>query len=115
MQPLERARRPPVPLPEQAHQRRHEQGADDRSIDQNRRGLREPDLLHEEDRAAREREEHDGQHHGRGGDDATGPLDPERDRRLVVLAGVVVLLDPREHEHRVVRRQTESRGAHDDQ
>ena len=106
-EPAQRRGRPPVPAPEQPHEGGDEQHADDRRVDDHRDGLAERDLLHEEDFRGAEREEHDRQQRGRGRDHAARALDAERDRLGVGQPAVAVLLDPREHEDRVVGRQAE--------
>ena len=99
---------------EQLHRRRHEDRADDRRVEQDRRREPEAELL-QPDEAARdepgERRDHDDR---RGRDDASRVLEAVRDRRLVVVAAVPLLADPREQEHLVVHRQPEEEREQED-
>ena len=73
------------------------------------------DLLHEEDGADAEGEEDDGDRQRGRGDHAAGAADPDRHRLLVAVAEVVLLLDPRHHQHRVVGGEAEDDGEEEDQ
>ena len=49
MEASEGPRRPPIPFPEQLHQRGHEERADDRRVDEDRERRPDPVLLDEDD------------------------------------------------------------------
>ena len=93
----------------------HEQGADDGRVEDHADRDADRDLLHEEDRADPEGEEDDGDADRGGGDHPAGLADPDRDRLLVVVAEVVLLLDPRHDQHRVVGREAEDDREEEDQ
>ena len=66
-------------------------------------------------RADAEGEEDDGDRQRGGGDHAAGAADADRDRLLVAVAEVVLLLDPRHHQHRVVGGEAEDHGEEEDE
>src|SRR2546425_348257 len=69
VEPAQRAGRPPVPVSEQPHQRRNEQRAHDRRVDQNREACADSELLDEDDLRRRERADRDAEEERCGGDD----------------------------------------------
>src|SRR2546430_2230558 len=74
LQPRERCGRPPVEVPEEAHRRRHDEGADEGRVDGDGDGHAEPDRLDEDDireRKGREDADHDRR---RAGDETTALL-----------------------------------------
>ena len=107
MQPPQAGRRPPVPLAEQRHQARHEQGADDRRVDHDGEAGPHPELLDEDDVGRGERAYRHAEEQRCGGHDPAGALEPEGHRLRVRQPRVVVLLDPRQQEDPVVGRERE--------
>ena len=72
--------RPPVPLAEQLHQRRDQERADDRGVDQDRERGADAVLLHEDDLRRREGADGDREQQRRSGDDAPGALESDGHR-----------------------------------
>src|ERR687895_11801 len=103
----QRRRGPPVAVAEQRHQRGHQEGPDDRRIDDHRQRGPDAHFLDEDDRGGCERADRDAEEQGRLGDDASRALEPDRHRFRVVVPGYAGLLDPGEQEDGVVRRQPE--------
>ncbi len=85
----QRSRRPPVARAEQPHQRRHEQGAHDRRVDQDRERRANAELFDEDDRRHREGADGDAEQQCCGGDDPAGALESDRDGLLASYAEVV--------------------------
>src|ERR1022692_2930187 len=107
MESLERWGRPPVPSPEQRHQRRYEQRPHDERVDQDRARSPDADLLEEHDLRRRERADRHGEHQRRGGDQPPGSLEADRYRFPIARSGVARFLDSREQEYAVVGRERE--------
>src|SRR5215211_2749788 len=112
---LRRTRRePPVPAAEERHQRRYEQRADERRIDEDGKRQTEAELLQPRHAADDEAAERD-RHHERGRSDETaGPLESERDGAGVVVPRVPLLAHPRNEKHLVVHREPEQRREEED-
>ena len=100
---------PPVPVPEQGHQARHEERPDQGRVDRDGERDADPDLLDDHDRRRGERADGDAEEQRRRGDDPPGPFEAERDRLAVLETGVVRLLDPREQEDRRSRSRARMR------
>ena len=81
--------------------------ADDRRVDQDRRGEPDAELLEEEQRQRREDREHADHHDRRAGDDARRRADAVRDRLVHRGAPLEPLADPADDEHVVVHREAE--------
>jgi hypothetical protein len=91
---------PPVALAEELHGGGHEQGPDDRGVDEHGDGEPDPELLDGEDLTSGEAGEHDDDEQHGGGDDAAAALQADGDCEVVVAGFVVHLLDAREQEAR---------------
>ena len=108
-------RRPPVPVAEQPHRRRHQQRAHQRRVQQHRDRRAQAERFDQHDVGRDERQAD--QHHDRrrAGDDPARSA-PARARRWSALSAPsqVRLLDAREQEDLVVHRQPEQHAEHDD-
>ncbi len=115
MQPSQRRWRPPVERPEQAHERRQQQGPDQGRVQD--QGYRDAaaQQLEQADTGGAQGDEHDGQE-GRGsGDDPAGAFQAHRDGRPGIAAQLVFLPDPAEQEYLVVHGQPEGQAEHQQQ
>ena len=106
-------RAPPVPVPEQAHRRRHEQRPDDGRVEGDRERHPDAERLDQDDVGERERGRDDDDDQRRGRHDPAAPLEAAGDRLLVVVGPVPDLLHPRQQEHLVVHRQPEQHAEQD--
>ena len=104
----------PVPLPQQTHRGRQEDGPDDRGVEEDGHGEAQAKLA-DDDQAEGHEDGEDHDHDGRRAGDRAGRLgDAPSHRAMGVQAAVVPLLDPREDEHLVVHRQAEEDGEDED-
>ena len=103
-------RHPPVGVAEQAHQRRHEQGADERRVEDDA-GC-EADCEGLELVAGTGREDEEGEHEDEGaaGDELSCAGEPELDRLLGGAGLVVGLAHAADHEDLVVHREAVEEG-----
>ena len=93
--------------PMQPHQRRHEQRADDRRVEDDARRETDAELLDVDARARGQHEEREHQDQRGARDELAGPRKPERDRGVRVARLVVGLAHAGEHEDLVVHREAE--------
>ena len=96
MQSPQGARRPPVPLAEELHQRWYEQAADHGGVDQHRERGAEAEFLDEDQLRGHERTDRDGEQERGGGHDPPGAFEADRDSLVVGDAAVIGLFDPTE-------------------
>ena len=107
-------RHPPVPVAEETHGGRYEEGPHDGRVERDGYRHAEAERLDEHDLREDERAGHDDHDEGRARDDPAAALEPACDRRAVVGAGVIGLLHAAEQEDLVVHRQAEQDAEEDD-
>src|SRR5204863_3634487 len=95
LQPRERSGCPPVEVAEEAHRRRHDEGADEGRVDPHGESHAEPDRLDEDDVRERERREDPDHDRRRAGDEATALLEAGGDSTRVIARPQIFLLHPR--------------------
>src|SRR5215207_364840 len=107
VQPPQGSRRPPVPVPEELHQRGHEQRPDQAGVDQHRQRRPDAVLLDEDDLRGREGADRNREEQRGGGHDPSRPLETGGYSLRALDSRVMRLLDPGEQEDAVVGRETE--------
>ena len=112
--PLHPRGRPPVGVPGERHERRHQRQPDQGRVEDDSERQTQTEKLDERDSRDRERQERDGDEGGSRGHDPTGALQSDRDRLSVVAGAVVLLLDPRQQEHLVIHGEPEGDAEHED-
>ena len=107
MQQRQRSWCPPVGPAEQAHDRRHDQDANDGGINRDGDCQGDADRLDDDDARETEREKDRDHDQGRAGDQSATLFKAHRDSRLVVAVQAILLLDATDQQNLVVHRHSE--------